>query len=181
MTQTQAPLQRSEEGGGDVAAARERTYSWQDPSPIFATLGTRPGIELLTSMAAGELPPPPIMSTLDLSGFTAEVGTATFTLTPREFHYNPLGSVHGGVIAMLLDSAAGCAVHSVLPAGEGYTSVDLVTKYLRPVTVATGEVTATGTVVSRGSRTALAEARLTDARGRLLAHATSTCLIFPLG
>ena len=163
-----------------MAAARERTYSWQDPSPIFATLGTRPGIELLTSMAAGELPPPPIMNTLDLSGFTAEVGTATFTLTPREFHYNPLGSVHGGVIAMLLDSAAGCAVHSVLPAGEGYTSVDLTTKYLRPVTLRTGEVTATGTVVSRGSRTALAEARLTDGRGRLLAHATSTCMIFPI-
>jgi uncharacterized protein (TIGR00369 family) len=80
----------------------------------------------------------------------------------------------------MLDSAAGCAVHSVLPAGEGYTSVDLATKYLRPVTTDTGEITATGTVISRGARTALAEARLTDARGRLLAHATSTCLIFPV-
>jgi uncharacterized protein (TIGR00369 family) len=171
MTQTQP------EAG---VAARERTYAWQDPSPIFATLGTRPGIELLTSMTAGELPPPPIMSTLDVTSFGAELGTATFTLSPQEFHLNPLGTVHGGVIATLLDSAAGCAVHSVLPAGEGYTSVDLSTKYLRPVTLATGEITATGTVVSRGSRTALAEARLTDARGRLLAHATSTCLIFPL-
>jgi uncharacterized protein (TIGR00369 family) len=172
MTQTQP--------AGEVAAPRSRTHTWQDPSPIFATLGTRPGIELLKTMEAGHLPPPPIMSTLDVTGFTAEVGTASFTLTPDEFHLNPLGTVHGGVIAMLLDSAAGCAVHSVLPAGEGYTSVDLTTKYLRPVTLTTGEVTATGTVVSRGSRTALAEARLTDARGRLLAHATSTCLIFPL-
>ena len=172
MTQTQPE---------EIAAeARERTYAWQDPSPIFATLGTRSGIELLKTMEAGELPPPPIMYTLDISAFSAEVGTATFTLTPREFHLNPLGTVHGGVIATLLDSAAGCAVHSVLPAGEGYTSVDLATKYLRPVTVDTGEITATGTVVSRGARTALAEARLTDARGRLLAHATSTCLIFPI-
>ena len=172
MTQTQP-----EETAG---AARERTYTWQDPSPIFATLGTRPGIDLLKTMEAGELPPPPIMYTLDINSFAAEVGRATFTLTPREFHYNPLGTVHGGVIATMLDSAAGCAVHSVLPAGEGYTSVDLATKYLRPVTVDTGEITATGTVVSRGARTALAEARLTDARGRLLAHATSTCLIFPI-
>ena len=163
-----------------AAGARERTYAWQDPSPIFATLGTRPGIDLLKTMEAGELPPPPIMHTLGLAGFSADLGTASFRLVPQEFHYNPLGSVHGGVIAMLLDSAAGCAVHSVLPAGEGYTSVDLVTKYLRPVTVETGEITAVGSVLSRGSRTALAEARLTDARGRLLAHATSTCMIFPI-
>src|SRR3954447_5866220 len=139
MTQTQPE---------DAAAAglRERTYTWQDPAPIFASLGSRPGVELLEAMQAGELPPPPIMQTLGLSGFTAEVGRATFTLVPQEFHYNPLGSVHGGVIAMLLDSAAGCAVHTVLPAGEGYTSIDLVTKYLRPVTIATGEIVAEGTV-----------------------------------
>jgi uncharacterized protein (TIGR00369 family) len=159
---------------------RERTYRWQDPSPIFSSLGSAPGIDLLKTMEAGELPSPPIMHTLGLAGFGAEVGTASFRLMPQEFHYNPLGSVHGGVIAMLLDSAAGCAVHSVLPAGEGYTSIDLVTKYVRPVTIETGEITAVGTVLSRGSRTALAEARLTDARGRLLAHATSTCLIFPI-
>ena len=174
MTQTQPESPVTDEG------LRERTYRWQDPSPIFASLGTAPGIDLLTAMAAGELPAPPIMHTLDLAGFSAELGTASFRLVPQEFHYNPLGSVHGGVIAMLLDSAAGCAVHSVLPAGEGYTSIDLVTKYLRPITVETGEVTAVGTVVSRGSRTALAEARLSDARGRLLAHATSTCMVFPI-
>ena len=174
MTQTQP------ESPAAVDGLRERTYRWQDPSPIFASLGTAPGIDLLTAMAAGELPAPPIMHTLDLAGFSAELGTASFRLVPQEFHYNPLGSVHGGVIAMLLDSAAGCAVHSVLPAGEGYTSIDLVTKYLRPITVETGEVTAVGTVVSRGSRTALAEARLSDARGRLLAHATSTCMVFPI-
>jgi uncharacterized protein (TIGR00369 family) len=174
MTQTQPEIPVATDG------LRERTYRWPDPSPIFGSLGTASGIELLAAMAAGELPSPPIMHTVGLAGFSAEVGTASFRLVPQEFHYNPLGSVHGGVIAMLLDSAAGCAVHSVLPAGEGYTSIDLVTKYLRPVTVDTGEITAVGTVVSRGARTALAEARLSDARGRLLAHATSTCMIFSI-
>jgi uncharacterized protein (TIGR00369 family) len=175
MTQTQPDASPD-----DLAGARMRTHSWQDPGPAAAMLGRRTGIEVLQAVVTGELPPPPIMSTLDVSGFAFEVGTATFRLVPQEFHYNPLGTVHGGVIATMLDSAAGCAVHSVLSAGEGYTSLDLTTKYLRPITTATGEVTATGTVLSRGSRTALAQARLTDARGRLLAHATSSCLIFPL-
>jgi uncharacterized protein (TIGR00369 family) len=107
-------------------------------------------------------------------------GWITFALQPHEMHYNPLGTVHGGVIATLLDSATGCAVHSVLPAGKGYTSLDLTVKYLRPVTAETGRVTATGTVLSRGSRTALAEARLTDGRDHLLGYATSTCMIFDL-
>jgi uncharacterized protein (TIGR00369 family) len=121
------------------------------------------------------------MLTLGIEPVAFELGRAVFALVPAEYHYNPLGSVHGGVIATLLDSATGCAVHSVLPAGTGYTSVDLATKYLRPVTIDTGRVTAEGTVISRGSRTALAEARLTDADGRLLAHATSTCLLFRIG
>jgi len=159
---------------------RVRTHSWDDPAAIAAALPRRSGAELLGAMQAGELPPPPIMLTLGIEGWSFEVGRAVFTLVPAEYHYNPLGTVHGGVIATLLDSAAGCAVHSVLPAGTGYTSVDLVTKYLRPVTIATGRVTAEGGVISRGSRTALAEARLTDEDGRLLAHATSTCLLFPI-
>jgi len=159
---------------------RTRTYSWEDPAPTAAALPGLSGAELLGAMAAGELPPPPIMRTLGIEAWSFEVGRAVFTLVPAEHHYNPLGSVHGGVIATLLDSAAGCAVHSVLPAGTGYTSVDLVTKYLRPVTTRTGRVTAEGSVIARGSRTALAEARLTDEQGRLLAHATSTCLLFAI-
>jgi uncharacterized protein (TIGR00369 family) len=173
MTQTQPEADLT-------GSKRERTYAWQDPAPVLATLGRWTGVDILRAIGRGELPPPPIMDTLEISGLTVEVGSVTFSMTPREFHYNPLGSVHGGVIATLLDSAAGCAVHSVLSAGEGYTSVDLTTKYLRPITTETGVVTATGTVLSRGSRTALAQAHLTDGRGRLLAHATSTCLIFPL-
>ena len=160
---------------------RERTYRWHDQTPTLQRLPTAPGIEVLTAIAEGELPPPPIMATLGFEPSAVfEVGRVQFSLQPKEFHYNPLGSVHGGVIAALLDSAAGCAVHSVLAAGEGYTSIDLVTKYLRPITAATGLLTAEGTLISRGARTALAQAQLTDPRGRLLAHATSTCLIFPI-
>jgi uncharacterized protein (TIGR00369 family) len=98
----------------------------------------------------------------------------------QEFHYNPLGSVHGGVIATLLDSAAGCAVHSTLPAGWGYTSLDLTAKYLRPATVDSGRMRCEGSVINRGRTTALAEARLLDERGRLLAYASSSCLLFEL-
>ncbi len=102
---------------------------------------------------------------------------AAFRLTPREFHYNPLGSVHGGVFATMADSACGCAVHTMLPAGVFYTSLDLSVKFLRPVTVDTGPITAEGTVVHLGRRTALAEARITDAAGKVYVTATSSCLL----
>jgi uncharacterized protein (TIGR00369 family) len=162
---------------------RTRTYSWQDPAAIVERLPGTPGLEVLKAIENGELPVPPIMNLIGLEeqdGASFEFGKARFSLRPQEFHYNPLGTVHGGVIATLLDSACGCAVHSVLSAGEGYTSVDLTTKYLRPVTAATGLITAEGTVLQRGSRTALASASLLDAKGKLLAYATSTCLIFPI-
>jgi uncharacterized protein (TIGR00369 family) len=159
---------------------RQRSYQWDDPAPILRMLPTAPGIEVLRALASGQLPPPPIMQTIGFASAEFELGRARFSLHPSEFHYNPLGTVHGGVIATLLDSATGCAVHSVLAAGEGYTSVDLTTKYLRPITAATGLITAEGTVIQRGARTALAQAQLTDSRGKVLAHATSTCLIFPL-
>lgn len=161
-------------------AARTRTYSWLDPSVHAAALGRRSGLQTLRAISAGELPPPPVMHTLDIDRIEVEEGRATVVMTPQEFHYNPLGTVHGGVLATLLDTAAGCAVHSTLPAGVGYTSLDLTTKFLRPVTLQTGELRCVGTVVSRGRTVALAEARLSDAGGRLLAHATSSCLIFDL-
>jgi uncharacterized protein (TIGR00369 family) len=97
-----------------------------------------------------------------------------------EFHYNPLGSVHGGIIATLLDTAAGCTVHSTLPAGVGYTSLDLMTRFIKPVTTKSGLLRCEGTIISRGRRTAVAESRLFDERGTLLAQATSTCLIFEI-
>jgi uncharacterized protein (TIGR00369 family) len=98
-----------------------------------------------------------------------------------EFHYNPLGTVHGGVISTLLDTAAACAVHTTLAAGEFYTSVDLTVKFLRPVIVDSGLLTCEGTMIQRGRRTALAQAQLTDGAGSLVAHATSTCMIMRAG
>ena len=97
---------------------------------------------------------------------------------PERRHYNPIGSVHGGVLATLLDTAAGCSVHSTLAPGELYTSLDLTVKFLRPVTVESGRLRCEGSVLQRGRRTALAQAQLYDAEGRLVAHATSTCMIF---
>lgn len=153
-----------------------RTYTWHDPRAFLAAFGLS-GIEVFQAMERGELPPPPIAALIDVDQMSFGEGTATFSLVPHEMHYNPIGTVHGGVIATLLDSACGCAVHTLLPPGEAYTSLDLTTKYLRPITSATGRITATATVLSRGARTALAEAKLTDSEGRLLAHATSSCII----
>jgi uncharacterized protein (TIGR00369 family) len=157
--------------------ARERTFSWADPAAIAtAGLGLS-GAEFLAAIAAGEIPPPPLMRALDFAGASFGDGTAAFQLTPQEFHYNPIGTVHGGVFATLLDSACGCAVHTRLPRGTFYTSLDLSVKFLRPVTVDTGLITATGTVVHLGRRTALAEAKITDAKGKVYVTATSSCLI----
>ena len=157
---------------------RSRTYSWTDPAEHAAMMGSRSGLELLQAMAAGELPAPPVMHLIDMAGLEVEEGSVTVHLDPQEFHYNPLGSVHGGVLSTLLDTAAACSVHTTLPVGVGYTSLDLTVKFLRPVTVASGRITTRGAVLQRGRRTALAEARMTDAAGRLVAHATSSCLIF---
>ncbi|HEX7745630.1 MAG TPA: PaaI family thioesterase [Micromonosporaceae bacterium] len=167
MTQTQAE-------------ARTRTFSWSDPAANAAQLGRRGGLDLLRAMIAGEVPAPPVMHLLGMGAMTVEEGRVMVELQPQEFHYNPLGGVHGGVLSTLLDTAAGCAVHTTLPAGMGYTSLDLNVKFLRPVSVDSGLLRCAGSVLQRGRRTALAEARLFDAAGRLVAHATSTCLLLPI-
>lgn len=159
---------------------RSRTYEWQDPAVTAAAVGRGTGLEFLRDIAAGRLPGPPVGATVDFTLDEVEHGRAVFSLLPGEEHYNPIGSVHGGIFATLLDSAAGCAVQSTLPRGTGYTSLDLTVKFLRPVTVETGRVRAVGRVVSSGRRTALAEAQLFDTADRLLAHATSSCLLFPV-
>jgi uncharacterized protein (TIGR00369 family) len=158
---------------------RSRTFTWEDPAVSAGAVGAASGLDFLRDIVAGRLPGPPIASTLGFGLEEVEYGRAVFTLAPGEEHYNPIGSVHGGVYATLLDSAAGCAVQSVLPQGMAYTSLDLTLKFLRPITVDTGKVRAVGTVLNSGRRTALAQAELLDSADRLLAHATSSCLIFP--
>lgn len=156
---------------------RERTFCWDDPGAIAAAGAGMSGAEFFAAIAAGTIPPPPILRALDFDGVDFGEGRAVFRLTPREFHYNPLGTVHGGVFATLLDSACGCSVHTLLPQGVFYTSLDLSVKFLRPVTVGTGPITAEATVVHLGRRTALAEGRITDAAGKVYVTATSSCLV----
>ncbi len=161
--------------------ARERTYGWTDPMDIAAAAQDVDGLTFLRMMASGAVPPPPIATTLGFTVEEVEEGRVVFGLVPAEYHFNPIGSVHGGVFATLLDSAAGCAVHSALPAGVRYTSLDLSVKFLRPLGTGSGPVRCEGLVVHLGGRTALAEARLFDGAGRLAAHATSSCLILRPG
>jgi len=159
---------------------RTRAYRWEDPRVPAAELGTRPGLEVLRSIASGDLPGAPIAATLGMSIVEVDEGRVVFGLTPQEFHYNPIGSVHGGVHATLLDSVMGCAIHSSLGAGRAYTTLDLSVRYLRPVSTASGTLRAEGTVVSLGRRVATAEGTITDGRGRLVATATTSCLIMDL-
>lgn len=170
MTQTQQ----------DAPTTRERTHTWDDPAASGPALGRMSGLEMLQAIGDGTLPRPPIMDTLGFWPVQAETGRVVFAVRPQEFHLNPLGTVHGGVICTLLDTAAACAVHSTLPAGTGYTTVDLTTTFLRPVRPGGDELRAVGTVLSRGRRTALGQAQLLDHRDRLVAHATTTCLLMPL-
>jgi uncharacterized protein (TIGR00369 family) len=136
------------------------------------------GLEALHAIRDGELPPPPVAELLGFEIRTLAPGEITFGMVPREQHYNPLGTVHGGVIATLLDTVMGCALQSRLPDGVGWTTLDISVRYLRPVTVDTGPVAAIGTLVHLGRRTATAEARLVaDATGRVLATGTSTLLV----
>jgi uncharacterized protein (TIGR00369 family) len=156
-----------------------REVTWALPGQgDFEALSNLDGLGQLRAIEQGLMPPPPVMNTIDMNMFHAERGTVTCGMKVETFHYNPLGGVHGGMISTLLDTAAGCSVHSTLEVGEGYTSLDLTVKFLRPVTVDSGQLTCVGKVLSRGRRTALAEAQLFDENGKLLAHATSSCMIF---
>ena len=162
----------------DGELMRQRAYSWADPAITAAVMKDRDGASFLQAILDGTLPAAPVARTLDFVPVSVEPGTVVFEFSPAEFHYNPIGSVHGGVLATLCDSACGCAVQSMLPAGTYYTSLDLSVKFLRPVTAGTGRMVCEGTITHLGGRAALAQARLSDAAGTLFAHATSSCMIF---
>jgi uncharacterized protein (TIGR00369 family) len=136
------------------------------------------GLTFMQMLVAGEVAAPPIATTVGFTAEAVEKGRVVFGMEPAEYHFNPIGSVHGGVFATLLDSAMGCAVHSVLPAGSRSTTLDISVKYLRPLGLGSGPVRCEGVVVHHGARTALAEGRLFDGADRLCAHATSTCMLF---
>ena len=157
--------------------ARTRAYSWSDPARTAASARSTSGLEFFRSVLRGEELLAPIGATMDFRLAEVEEGRVTFRCRPSEFHYNPIGVVHGSLACALLDSAMGCSVHSTLPAGDAYTTLELKVNLLRAMTAETGEVVAAGRVISSGRRVALAEADVRDGQGRVLAHATSTCLI----
>jgi uncharacterized protein (TIGR00369 family) len=138
----------------------------------------RTGLEVFEAIFSGELPRPPIGDTLDFVPIHIEYGAAVFQGRPSQRHYNPLGTVHGGWFATLLDSAVGCAVHSTLPAGKGYTTLELKLNIVRALTDAVPLVRAEGKVLHSGRQVATAEGRIVGPDGKLYAHATTTCLVF---
>lgn len=138
------------------------------------------GLEFLQGIATGKFPAPPIGKTLGFRLVEVEKGKAIFAATPSIDVYNPIGSVHGGYAATLLDSAMGVAVHSMLPAGMAYTTLEIKVNYVRPMTDKTGEVFAEGKLVHFGTKTGTAEGKIYDPTGKLYAHGTTTCLVFPV-
>jgi uncharacterized protein (TIGR00369 family) len=156
---------------------RTRVVTWQDPLSAAAEGAKLSGLDYMRAVAAGEVAPPPIAVLLRFGPVEVESGRVVFEGEPGEEHYNPIGTVHGGYAATLLDSALGCAVHTTLPAGETYSTQTLEAKFVRPVTSETGALRCEAQVLHRGRRQATAEARIHDPEGKLVAHGTGTCLI----
>lgn len=161
-------LQRMREGGGQPGLARPEQ------------LAGKSGRQILEGMMSGELPYPPMNDTMNMTLLEVGDGRAVFQGTPLAGHYNPLGTVHGGWFATLLDSALGCAVQTSLPAGRSYTTAELSLNIVRSATHRTGPLRAVGTLIHSGRQVATAEARIEDESGKLYAHATTTCFVFDL-
>ena len=151
--------------------------TWEDPRPLAEAGHGVSGLEFLQRIVRGELPAPPFARLLNFDLVEVSEGHAVFAVDPEEYHYNPIGVVHGGLAATLLDSAMGCAVHSKLPPGAGYTTLEIKVNFIRAMTGETGRVRCEAKIVHSGARTATAEGRIVDEAGKLYAHGTTTCLI----
>jgi uncharacterized protein (TIGR00369 family) len=147
------------------------------PTDVMASMA---GIDFVRAIFERRLPEPPIMQTVEPFDCSVEPGVVVIHSIPGFRHYNPIGSVHGGYAAILLDSAMGLAIHSRLPAGSGYTTLEFKISFIKGMAEDSGTVRTEGRILSVGRRAATAEARITDAKGRLLAHATTTCLVFEI-
>lgn len=170
--------------GGDAGSGpgepRRKTVTWHDPAATAALSMTMSGLDFLRGMAAGTVPPPPIAQVFGFRPVSVEVGDVVFTCEPDESAYNPIGLVHGGLVCTLLDTVTACAVHTTLAAGVAYTSLEIKVSYVRPVQVtSTGPntLTAHGWITRPGRRAAFAEGDVRDAAGRVVATASSTCLV----
>ncbi|MBR0693756.1 PaaI family thioesterase [Bradyrhizobium lablabi] len=143
-------------------------------------MASMPGLDFVRAIFDRRLPEPPIMQTVEPFDCTAEPGVVVIHSVPALRHYNPIGSVHGGYAAILLDSAMGLAVQTMLPEGIGYTTLEFKISFIRGMGKDTGKIRTEGRTLNVGRRAATAEARITDDKGRLIAHATTTCLVFEL-
>jgi len=161
----------------DWGSPRTKTVTWHDPMVNAAAATSLSGLEFLYAVRDGALPRPPIAQLMGFTLVEVAPGLAVFECTPDESVYNPIGVVHGGLVCTLTDSAAGCAVQSSLEAGVAYTSIDINVTYLRPVTKDSGLIRATGRLTKPGRKVAYATVEVTDGAGKLLAQATSSCLI----
>lgn len=166
-------------GTGEWGAPAARIVQWHDPMILAAATSRMSGLEFLRAIRDGKLPVPPISALLGMRVVDVEPGYVVFEVTPDASVYNPIGTVHGGVVCTLADSAAACAVHTTLEAGLAYTSIDLNVSYTRPVTRGSGTLRAVGSVVKPGRRVAFSRAEITDAAGKVVAAATSSCLVMP--
>jgi len=160
---------------------RRLEINWSDPSTLARASREMEGLELLRAIVGGSLPRAPIQDLLGFELEEADEGRVVFSAVPGEQHYNPIGVVHAGLAATMLDSAMGAAVHTTLTKGLTYTTLETKFNLTRPITADTGRIVAEGTVLHRGRTLATADGRVTDERGKLLAHGTSTCLVFETG
>ncbi|MBA3524677.1 MAG: PaaI family thioesterase [Geodermatophilaceae bacterium] len=163
----------------DWGQPRSKTVTWYDPVAAAASAAAMSGREHLQAIAAGTMPPPPIAALMDMTLVEVGEGTVQFRCTPGESAYNPIGMVHGGFVATVLDTVTGCAVQTTLEAGLAYTSLEIKVSYLRPVHTGAGDLIANERTLRRGRRAAFAEGEVRDAEGRLVATASSTLLVFP--
>lgn len=156
---------------------RTQQFTWGDPMIGAQVALTLSGLDYLRGIQRGDYPPAPIAILMNMAINEVELGRVVFSAMPAEYHYNPIGMIHGGFAATLLDSAMACAIQSTLPIGVLYTTLEIKVNYVRAMNIDTGRVYSEGKVIHAGKRVATAEGRLTDANGKLYAHATTTCMV----
>jgi uncharacterized protein (TIGR00369 family) len=161
----------------DLSTARSKVVTWEDPSISAAAMASMSGRELLQAIIDGRIPRPPITNLIDARLTSIGEGMAVFECTPDESTYNPIGLVHGGLLCTLLDSAAGCAVHSMLPAGVGYSTIEIKVSFLAPVRSDSGTLEVEGRALRVGRQVAFAEAHARTPDGKLVGHATSSLAV----
>lgn len=163
----------------DGQKPRVRTVSWGDPAISVEAARSLSGVDFVRKIMRNQIPTPPVFDLIDFRLVKVEPGEVIGELEPAEFHYNPMGGVHGGVVCTLLDSVMGLAVHAQLPPGSLFATLEVKVHFVRPISVKTGTLVAEGKVIHPGSRIATAEGRLINQQGKLYAHGTATCIVLP--